>query len=76
MSDRWADPEEIIVVCSCHNSHGQHGHPERAASWREKKCIGPKSQQADLWINIWEETGKVGDEDSRFDVMHVWMVVQ
>ena len=26
----------------------------------EKKCIGPKAQEADIWIKIWKEMEKVG----------------
>ena len=34
----------------------------------EKKCIGPKSKGADLWIKLWEAIEKVRDNDMRFDV--------
>ena len=42
VSERWADPEEIIVVCSCHNSHGQHGHPERRPEKPNKQICGSR----------------------------------
>ena len=37
----------------------------------EMKCIGPKAEDADLWILIWEELHRVHQEGILVEVDHV-----
>ena len=39
--------------------------------WKgEKKCIGPKAKDADLWIMIWEELHRIHQEGTLVEVEH------
>ena len=44
----------------------------KAGPWRgERKCIGPKAGDADLWIKIWAELHLLTSKEILLEVEHV-----